>query len=166
MYEGRKMTRFNSSKARDETCCWSSWSLALLCQIITIVPATLQAWFCLHPSNVEHMHPVQGFEANYMHYAFARALFSKHFPVLRFMSLLAPGAEVSRGDPAARPLFLRVWASEVGTYASLAESPTGLTCKEPKSLPVPARGGYSTRLPSHLQIQQVAKKLAEAAPAP
>ncbi|CAE7754566.1 ML5 [Symbiodinium pilosum] len=111
MYEGRKMTRFNSSK------------------IITIVPATLQ-----------------GFEANYMHYAFAR---------------------VSRGDPAARPLFLRVWASEVaGTYASSVKSPNDLTCKEPKSLPVPARGRYSTRLPSQLQIQQVAKKLAEAAPAP
>lgn len=60
MYEGRKMSRFNSSK------------------IITIVPATLQ-----------------GFEANYMHYAFAR---------------------VSRGDLTARPLFLRdTKASLLGT---------------------------------------------------
>ncbi|CAE7581141.1 ML5 [Symbiodinium natans] len=65
MYEGRKMSRFNSSK------------------VITVVPATLQ-----------------GFEANYMHYAFSR---------------------VSRGDPAARPLFLRAamaWSESDGRVLS------------------------------------------------
>ena len=53
MYEGRKMSRFNSSKAYDKfaglrTGCCKMENARTPCQIITIVPATLQVQFyCL-----------------------------------------------------------------------------------------------------------------------
>ena len=140
MYEGCKMSRFNSSKAS----CQNKLQVAKCTDRLSDhnhragdpagatflrlfpPPFGLSACACW----------VQGFEANYMHYAFARAcrpdgtcqaydrsyvqywvpvfvLRCASADLFRVSGMCRACTEVSRGDLAARPLFLRAFSSGV-----------------------------------------------------